>query len=462
MGKKELALEENFTFEIGGEIPERLRKNDKLDESKLKELLKDLPIKVGTLLKTDNVSFLLGAGASMEAGGVSLASIPLQVEDELLKDGIGEKRLRKWLALFYSAAEWVAEGDVQVPASRDAAIVRRENPARDPLPVNYERLLSKLYQWQAATQPGSKRLRLGGTKPEDPAELDADPDAVSSCITRLKAALLKVCNLPNPADEAAISTHAQFVKKVLTRPVNLRRAGIFTLNYDTLIEQAADAEGVTMLEGFVGSIRHVFRPESYDQDFYFPGDTTEGRVHRLDRVLHLYKLHGSLNWTSENPSWSNPYGVAQDNQAADTDRILIYPTPMKYGEVLGMPYSEMFRRFASHVVRPQSTLFVIGYSFSDDHVNAIIRQAFAIPSFTLVVIDPQVPTGGFVQTLRDQKDHRFWLISGWQLGTFRKFVESVLPDLRENEIEEKVAKTFRALNPTGEGELATGGDTDAK
>lgn len=50
-------------------------------EAVLIERLKEARVRVGTILKTDNVSFLIGAGASMNAGGVGLASIPLTVLD---------------------------------------------------------------------------------------------------------------------------------------------------------------------------------------------------------------------------------------------------------------------------------------------------------------------------------------------------------------------------------------------
>src|SRR5712692_4920500 len=51
----------------------------------LSERLKETRVRVGTLLKTDNVSFLIAAGASMMAGGIGLASIPVELERALHK-----------------------------------------------------------------------------------------------------------------------------------------------------------------------------------------------------------------------------------------------------------------------------------------------------------------------------------------------------------------------------------------
>jgi hypothetical protein len=49
----------------------------------LSERLKETRVRIGILLKTDNISFLIGAGASMSAGGVGLASIPVELERDL-------------------------------------------------------------------------------------------------------------------------------------------------------------------------------------------------------------------------------------------------------------------------------------------------------------------------------------------------------------------------------------------
>lgn len=412
------------------------------------EVLDDIRVRVGTLLKTETVSFLLGAGASVDCGGQLIGSVPLKVEQVLHENGVSgtaKARVRQWLPIFYLAVKRSA-GDEGVPATREAILERREaiqSGNAQPMQANFEQVLATLHRWRSALPQKGGRLRVDSSPP-----LDAHSNDIEECLREATRALAKACVLPTIDKKDGLSIHKTFVRKLLTRPLNLKRVNVFTLNYDTLVEQAADAEGVVLLDGFVGTQRRVFRPESYEQDLYFPAETTEGRVHRFDRVLHLYKLHGSVTWTANEPTIDDPYGVQSAPFIPDGGRpVLIYPTPAKYGETLGLPYSELFRRFASALARPQSVLFVVGYGFGDEHVNTIIRQALAVPSFTLVIVDP-APKSEFVKTLREQKDRRVWLAEGPTLGTLAGFVNQVLPDLRDEEIRKKVLATHRALAKT--------------
>lgn len=446
---KAWAMLQASRFEIGGEDEfSRLRsKSEPQDDTETTAMeaewqgaLRQLRVRLGTLLKTDTVSFLLAAGASVDCGGVLFGTVPREIEKRLLERGItgDPETVQPWLLTFYNAVAMQAAAEP--PRSANDVIARRDTgDDAEPLLANYENVVSQLYRWRSSLpiDGGSLTIDASGVK------MDATAEDLDICLKFATNELANAVDLPIAAKAGGLATYRRLLRKILTRPLNLRRVNIFTLNYDTLVEQAADAEGVVLVDGFVGTLNRVFRPECYDQDLYFPAQTTEGRVHRLDRVVHLYKLHGSLTWAAEGTSMENPYGI-RCAQGRTKDAPLIYPTPAKYGETLGMPYAELFRRFASTVVRPQSTLFVIGFGFGDDHVSAIIRQALAVPSFTLVVVDP-VAENDFVRVLENQSDSRIWVLAGETLGTFRGFVESALPDLREEEVEERVQSTFRAL-----------------
>jgi SIR2-like domain len=412
-------------------------------EGVLNEKLKETRVRVGTLLKTDNVSFLLGAGASMNAGGIGLASIPLELEKALHQksQAAANDEDTTWQSLFYETVSVLSGQAFDLTERLQALAGDLAEVAK--IPCNLEDYLSRLHIWLAGMREfaASATFNLG----ED-VKVNISEGHVNRLIREINRSLTSLTNLPVAGKEDSLTDHRRLIKKILTRPLNLRRANLFTLNYDTLIEKAADAEGAVLVDGFVGTLRRIFRPESYDLDFYFPAQTTEGRVHRFDRALHLYKLHGSITWHRCAADWENPYGLFATfyQQEAPEDDVQIYPSPLKYGQALGLPYSELFRRFGSATAQPQSVLFVIGYGFGDEHVNAIIRQALAIPSFSLVVVDP-APRSDFVTHLKQLGDERVWLVSGWKLGTFEHFVESLLPDLQEEEITAKVMKTYKAL-----------------
>ena len=97
--------------------------------------------------------------------------------------------------------------------------------------------------------------------------------------------------------------------------------------------------------------------------------------------------------------------------AESSQQMMIYPTPAKEGQSLGSPYSDLFREFQGRVVREQSVLLVMGYSFSDEHINNIIYQALTIPSFRLIIFaDPD--SEGDIAKIKALEDPRIWIIGG--------------------------------------------------
>ena len=250
--------------------------------------------------------------------------------------------------------------------------------------------------------------------------------------------------------------HEELLRRILLRSTTLPRARLFTLNYDLLLERALDNLGVHYFDGFLGTINRTMRTESYHYDLYYPGETTEGRVSRVDRVLHLYKLHGSINWrrrTAQAEEVIISHAEPSDGEYGD---VMIYPSPLKVTEMNGYPYSEMFRHFSTHIRQPQSVLIVIGYAFQDSHVNRLIYQALTIPSFVLIVVTPEM-TNPEIARLNGLKSKRILILTGGEkdaaggyvsgAGTMQDFSTKWLPDITELNVESSAREEVRKMFP---------------
>lgn len=250
--------------------------------------------------------------------------------------------------------------------------------------------------------------------------------------------------------------HEAFIKKLLQRPNNLKRVNLFTTNYDMAFDYALDNLGVQYINGFMGVHNRCFRPEVYDYDIYYPGQSVTGKVHRAEKVIKYYKIHGSLSWMSTEPSVSNTYGIKEIPLSdtfglKDNNELMIYPCVSKKSFTLDLPYSELFRQFSQAINQPQSVLFCIGYSFYDEHINDIIKQALSIPSFTLIIANysPTFDKESPIEKLRALEDKRIIILDydNKDISTFTGFVKNIMPDLYEEEEIEAIAETKRKLYP---------------
>ena len=204
----------------------------------------------------------------------------------------------------------------------------------------------------------------------------------------------------------------------------------------------------------MGVHNRCFRPEVYDYDLYYPGQSVTGKVHRAEKVLKYYKIHGSLSWLATKPSVSNTYGIKEiplndEFKVEDDNELMVYPCVSKKSFTLDLPYSELFRQFSQTINQPQSVLFCVGYSFYDEHINDIIKQALSIPSFTLIIAnftpikDPNSP----IEELRKLNDKRIIIIdeTDSNQSTFIGFIDNVMPDLYEEEENEVIANTLERI-----------------
>ena len=89
---------------------------------------------------------------------------------------------------------------------------------------------------------------------------------------------------------------------------------------------------------------------------------------------------------------------------------------------------------------------MVGYSFYDEHINDIIYQALANPSFTLIIIDYYgSENSDEILRLENLKDPRIIISQGPELGDFKIFAKELLPTMEQEDTRRKVMASLEAL-----------------
>lgn len=229
--------------------------------------------------------------------------------------------------------------------------------------------------------------------------------------------------------------YLRIVKKTRQTPVN-----IYTTNYDLYNENALDELGFMYNNGFLGSAKRIFNPNSYNYVVVENLNLSRDVWKSVSNFINLYKIHGSINWVKEkNEATETDYILEKDidliRQRKQYGELMIYPTPQKDRSTLMVPYSDLFRMMQNNLLRSNSILITMGYSFSDDHINRIILNALSVYDFKLVIFGDSDK----IRKLKDIGDSRIWIInSNDKIHYFANLVQKALPSL-DDEIKEAMA-----------------------
>lgn len=171
-----------------------------------------------------------------------------------------------------------------------------------------------------------------------------------------------IAKIVNP-EEDIIPSHtphdyfASWIKKISrTAPLE-----IFTTNYDVLFERAFESSRVPIFDGFVGTHHPFFFPECLEDEDLLP----------KPRWVRLWKLHGSVSWRLKEVA--SCQRVIRSNPGVSGELIL--PSQRKYDESRKQPYVAYMDRLSRILKSDYSLLITCGYSFGDDHINAIIYSS---------------------------------------------------------------------------------------
>ena len=410
----------------------------------------------------ENLVVLTGSGTSVSAGGKTMANLETAVFDTI------------------KALPDLPPSITPIIKARRDALLKAE--IFDEPPLGFEAWLSFIANAPVVTESTDTPFS-GLTWPATPAPSITE---LKWFVDRLCMAIFAECALSLPGTAAAkpasdIAPQLPFLAKLVARDSNLGRAHLFTLNYDTLFEQALELLGIQYFDGFTGRAVARFDPSVYGLDVYYPGEVAEGRVRRFDKFLHFYKLHGSIHWFEQNGEMRArhpdlaPFKSYAAKSAADKATSLatlsdhapsvgILPTANKFAQTLTMPYAHLFRSLQVRLGIPQTFLLVLGYGFGDDHVSRIIENALMNPSLVMLVIEPN-PASPVIERIRRYKDlgkrafvlcptEAAFAAAEFKFATFDDFARSVMPDvqwlndfLRLRHFEKQIASSATPVEP---------------
>lgn len=284
----------------------------------------------------------------------------------------------------------------------------------------------------------------------------ADPQraVVASFIALAEDEIAKATNFVGVNHDLPV--HSEFLRRTAKRTNRKSRAKIFTTNYDRCFEEAGRQGRYIVLDGFSHTSPQTFDAVNFTYDIVRRSRESDTQDF-IPNVFHLYKLHGSIDWTRDATT-------GEIYKWHGTDKpLLIYPRNSKFELAFEQPYLEMIAALQAALREPNTGLLVIGFGFNDTHIAEPIMSAIRSNlSLKAVVVGPylapsapvegQVPTPGEALTNRYLKRIQDLAGSGdARLALLNCGFESLMPyvpDLAaQSDMEQHVERMRRAEQP---------------
>lgn len=266
---------------------------------------------------------------------------------------------------------------------------------------------------------------------------------VTKFVTTSKEIILEKCTeFIDPSNDQQLSAHRTFLHRMSRRRVRDSRLKLFTTNYDLCFENAAGKQGLVILDGFSFSEPRHFDPRFFLYDIVRRSIAGDETGTPLEGVFHLYKLHGSVNWSRKGER-----EVEVDPNPAPDSVALIYPANGKYQQSYIQPHLELISQYLAALREPNTCLIVAGFGFNDAHLSEPILAAVRTnPHLRLIVVNPSakelVDESDAWKTIHElaQQGEDVWLIN----ESFSDFTERI-PDLKSLTPAQRLSKEIKSI-----------------
>lgn len=181
-----------------------------------------------------------------------------------------------------------------------------------------------------------------------------------------------------------LGTHLEFLRRIARRTNRKSRTKIFTTNYDKCFEEAGRQGRYVVIDGFSQTQPPTFDSVYFNYDIV-RRDRDSDTSDFIPNVFHLYKLHGSIDWTRDE-------ATGEIQKATSTKSpLLIYPRSSKYEMAFAQPYLEMMSALQAALREPNTGLLVVGFGFNDNHLAEPLLSAIRSNlSLKAAVVSPRL------------------------------------------------------------------------
>jgi len=174
-----------------------------------------------------------------------------------------------------------------------------------------------------------------------------------------------------------------------------KQANIFTTNIDVMMETVLEDCNLNYNDGFLGQIKPIFGISNFKKS------VSKRSLHFENiseiPVFNLIKVHGSLTWKNDGDKIVFSKLDHFDKSLLEKDGnsfkekyselLIVNPYTDKFEKtVLDVTYYELLRMFSSELEKENAVLFVMGFSFADEHIQEItVRSANSNPTLKIYV-----------------------------------------------------------------------------
>jgi hypothetical protein len=273
---------------------------------------------------------------------------------------------------------------------------------------------------------------------------------VTAFVTASKKVILQKCSeFIDTTDANQLAAHRTFLHRLSRRRVRDSRLKLFTTNYDLCFETAAGRQGLVVLDGFSFTQPRQFDPRFFLYDIVRRPSSGDEVGTPLEGVFHLYKLHGSVNWSRRGDN-----DIEVDNHPSAATACLIYPAKGKYQQSYVQPHLELVSQYFATLREPNTCVIVAGFGFNDDHLSEPILAAVRTnPHLRLIVVNPSADD----LTSRPKEKNKYWEAlfrlstqgeDVWLINAnFGDFAE-LIPDLKSLTPAQRLTRDIKLLAAT--------------